>query len=56
MKLQPFAIHDPSGRVVMQAVGITRKGLRKAFADQMATKWHNLWLKGYRLKLMERYK
>lgn len=51
--LQPFAIHDPSGTVVMQAVSIKRRTLRKAFADQMGVKWNALWLQGYRLKLME---
>lgn len=53
MKPQPFAIHGPDGSVVLRAVGISRRTLRKAFAEQMAVKWHSLWLQGYRLKLME---
>lgn len=50
MKIQPFAVHDPAGRVILRAVGISRKTLRRAFADQMAIKWRSLWLQGFRVK------
>ena len=56
MRPQTFAIHDPDGSVVLRAVGISRRTLRKTFADQMTVKWRALWLQGYRLKLMERNK
>lgn len=47
-----IAIYRPDGSVLHDSVGLTRKAARRYAATYCGTKWHRLWLKGWRCRTL----